>query len=89
MSEDSNKPPSINLEELERQLREALSRRTAPTDAAHDGAGNEDPLSMLARLVPSVTTTGKSAQHKPSSEMQTKSVQVRTLKTLAAEISIN
>ena len=51
MSEDSNKPPSINLEELERQLREALSRRTAPTDAAHDGAGNEDPLSMLARLV--------------------------------------
>ena len=25
MSEDSNKPPSINLEELERQLREALA----------------------------------------------------------------
>ncbi len=51
MSEDSNKPPSINLEELERQLREALSRRSASSDPVHQASGNEDPLSMLARLV--------------------------------------
>jgi hypothetical protein len=51
MSEDSNKPPSINLEELERQLREALSRRSASSDPVHQTSGNEDPLSMLARLV--------------------------------------
>ncbi len=64
MSEDSSKPPSINLEELERQLREALSRRSAPSDPVHDGAGNEDPLSMLARLV-EYEGAAKQAQAQP------------------------
>ena len=65
MSEDSNKPPSINLEELERQLREALSRRSSPSDPAHDGGGNEDPLSMLARLV-EYEGAAKQAQSQPA-----------------------
>ena len=51
MSEDSNKPPSINLEELERQLREALSRRSTSSDSAPHISVNDDPLSILTRLI--------------------------------------
>jgi len=69
MSEDSNKPPSINLEELERQLREALSRRSASSDPVHQASGNEDPLSMLARLV-EYEGASKQAQSQSQSQSQ-------------------
>lgn len=65
MSEDSNKPPSINLEELERQLREALSRRSSSSDPANSAGNNEDPLSMLARLV-EYEGASKQAQAQPA-----------------------
>jgi LPXTG-motif cell wall-anchored protein len=50
MSENKDNPP-INLELLERQLREALARR--PSEGGQERAGNqqtEDPLAELSRL---------------------------------------
>ena len=50
MTENKDNPP-INLELLERQLREALARR--PSETAHDqqsGSRSEDPLAELSRL---------------------------------------